>query len=70
MISNGSENDMVMPVAPMYGGNGGCDSMGRYTSRDNDKEGMIEHLRELMMNARTEDERENYRQTIDKFSRN
>ena len=24
MISNGSENNMVMPVAPMYGGNGGC----------------------------------------------
>lgn len=48
----------------------GRDSMGRYTSRDNDKEGMIEHLRELMMNARTEDERENYRKTIDNLSRN
>lgn len=55
---------------PGYSYRRGCDSMGRYTSRDNDKEGMIGHLREMMMNARTEDERENYRKTIDNLSRN
>ena len=55
---------------PGYSYRRGRDSMGRYTSRDNDREGMIEHLREMMMNARTEDERENYRKTIDNLSRN
>ena len=52
----------------------GRDSMGRYTSRDsgysrhgNDE--MIEHLKEMMMNARTEEERESYRKTIENLSR-
>jgi len=52
----------------------GRDSMGRYTSRDdgysrhgNDE--MIANLRSMMNNARTEQERENYRKTIEDLSR-
>ena len=52
----------------------GRDSMGRYTSRDdgysrhgNDE--MIANLNTMMNNARTEQERENYRKTIEDLSR-
>lgn len=52
----------------------GRDSMGRYTSREdgysrhgNDE--MIANLRSMMNNARTEQERENYRKTIEDLSR-
>ncbi|MBP5598177.1 MAG: hypothetical protein J6Y02_22610 [Pseudobutyrivibrio sp.] len=52
----------------------GRDSMGRYTSRDdgysrhgNDE--MIANLRSMMNNARSEQERENYRKTIEDLSR-
>ena len=52
----------------------GRDSMGRYTSRDdgysrhgNDE--MIANLKTMMNNARTEQERENYRKTIEDLSR-
>ncbi|MBP5598240.1 MAG: hypothetical protein J6Y02_22930 [Pseudobutyrivibrio sp.] len=52
----------------------GRDSMGRYTSRDegysrHSKDEMIKHLEQLMMNARTPEERENYRATIDQMSK-
>lgn len=61
----------------------GRDSMGRYTSRDSsyrggsyeggysghDKEEMIDHLKEMMRNARSEDERESYRKTIEQMQR-
>lgn len=80
MISNGTDN-MVMPVAMYnnsrddgYSYRRGRDSMGRYTSRDdgysrhgNDE--MIANLRSMMNNARTEQERENYRKTIEDLSR-
>ena len=52
----------------------GRDAMGRYTSREdgysrhgNDE--MIANLRSMMNNARTEQERENYRKTIEDLSR-
>ena len=64
---------------PMYRENGysyrrGRDSMGRYTSRDDGYSGhgndeMIANLRTMMNNARTEQERENYRKTIEDLSR-
>ena len=52
----------------------GRDSMGRYTSRDegysrHSKDEMIKHLEQLMMNARTPEERENYRATIEQMSK-
>lgn len=52
----------------------GRDSMGRYTSRDDGYSGhgneeMIANLKVMMMNARTEEERENYRKTIESLSR-
>lgn len=52
----------------------GRDSMGRYTSRDDGYSGhgneeMIANLKAMMMNARTEEERENYRKTIESLSR-
>jgi len=52
----------------------GRDSMGRYTSRDDGYSGhgneeMIANLKAMMMNARTEEERENYRKTIENLSR-
>lgn len=57
----------------------GRDARGRYTSRDggsyNDgysrtsKEEMIDHLTGMMRSARTEEERENYRKTIDQLTR-
>lgn len=52
----------------------GHDSMGRYTSRDDGYSGhgneeMIANLKVMMMNARTEEERENYRKTIESLSR-
>jgi hypothetical protein len=52
----------------------GRDSMGRYTSRDDGYSGhgneeMITNLKVMMMNARTEEERENYRKTIENLSR-
>ena len=59
----------------------GRDAMGRYTSRDGSyrgsyegysghgKEDMIENLKEMMRNARTEEERESYRKTIEQLQR-
>lgn len=63
----------------------GRDSMGRYTSRDtmasyrggsyddgysrHSKEEMINNLRTMMDNARTPEERESYRATIEQMSR-
>lgn len=54
----------------------GRDAMGRYTSRDNSyeysrhsKEEMIDHLKEMMRNARSEEERESYRKTIEQLQR-
>jgi hypothetical protein len=55
----------------------GHDAMGRYTSRDSSydgysrhsKEEMIEHLKEMMRNARSEEERESYRKTIEQLQR-
>lgn len=59
----------------------GRDSMGRYTSRDSSyrgsydgysghgKEEMIANLKEMMRDARTEDERESYRKTIEQLQR-
>ena len=44
--------------------------MGRYTSRDDGKQEMIDHLNKMMMNARTPEERESYRSTIEHMSRN
>ena len=95
-MTNGS-NEMVMPVAPMYGNGGsgfgswggdgrysedssyrrGRDAMGRFTSRDSSydgysrhsKEEMIEHLKEMMHNARSEEEKESYRRTIEQMQR-
>ena len=48
----------------------GRDMMGRYTSRDDGKQEMINHLNTMMMNARTPEERESYRSTIEHMSRN
>ena len=48
----------------------GRDSMGRYTSRDDGKQEMINHLNTMMMNARTPEERESYRSAIEHMSRN
>lgn len=48
----------------------GRDTMGRYTSRDDGKQEMIDHLNKMMMNARTPEERESYRSTIEHMSRN
>lgn len=48
----------------------GRDMMGRYTSRDDGKQEMIDHLNKMMMNARTPEERESYRSTIEHMSRN
>lgn len=48
----------------------GRDAMGRYTSRDDGKQEMIDHLNEMMMNARTPEERESYRSAIEHMSRN
>lgn len=54
----------------------GRDSMGRYTSRGgsydegysrHSKEEMIENLKTMMMNARTPEERESYRATIEQM---
>ena len=60
----------------------GRDAMGRYTSRDgsyrdgsydgysrHSKEEMAEHLKEMMRNARTEEERETYRKTSEQVNR-
>ena len=48
----------------------GRDMMGRYTSRDDGKQEMIDHLNKMMMNARTPEERESYRSAIEHMSRN
>lgn len=52
------------------------DSRGSYASRDSsyeysrhNKEEMIEHLKEMMRNARSEEERESYRKTIEQLQR-
>lgn len=54
----------------------GRDAMGRYTSRDSydgysghGKEDMIDNLKEMMRNARSEEERESYRKTIEQLQR-
>ncbi len=59
----------------------GRDAMGRFTSRDSSydrsydgysrhsKEEMVEHLKEMMRNARSEEEREAYRKTIEQMQR-
>ena len=54
----------------------GRDAMGRYTSRDDmphhsmhEKQELIDHLTGMMRSARSEEERENYRRTIDQLSR-
>lgn len=52
----------------------GRDSMGRYTSREegysrHNNPAMIEDLKEMMMNARSEEERESYRKTIENLTR-
>lgn len=62
----------------------GRNAMGRYTSRDSSyarrgsyedgysrhgKEEMIENLKSMMMQARTPEERESYRATIEQMSR-
>lgn len=54
----------------------GRDAMGRYTSRDSSynysghgKEDMIDNLKEMMHNARSEEERESYRKTIEQLQR-
>ena len=55
----------------------GRDAMGRFTSRDSSYDGysrhskdeMIEHLTEMMRNARSEDERESYRKAIEQMKR-
>lgn len=47
----------------------GRDAMGRYTSRDDGKQEMIDHLNRMMMNARTPEERESYRNTLEHLSR-
>lgn len=60
----------------------GRDAMGRYTSRDGSyrnsyedgysrhgKEEMIDHLKEMMRNARTEEERESYRKAVEQMQR-
>lgn len=50
--------------------------MGRYTSRDSydgysrhSKEEMVDHLKEMMRNARSDEERETYRKTIEQLNR-
>ena len=48
----------------------GRDAMGHYTSRDDGKQEMIDHLNKMMMNARTPEERESYRSAIEHMSRN
>ena len=60
----------------------GRDALGRYTSRDGSyrnsyedgysrhgKEEMIDHLKEMMRNARTEEERESYRKAVEQMQR-
>lgn len=59
----------------------GRDAMGRYTSRDSSydssydgysrhsKDEMVEHLKEMMRNANTEEERDAYRKTIEQLQR-
>lgn len=54
----------------------GRDAMGRYTSRDSydgysrhSKEEMVDHLKEMMRNARSDEEREAYRKTIEQLNR-
>ena len=47
------------------------DTRGRYVGRDgiHDKRDVIDHLTDMMRSARSEEERENYRKTIDQLSR-
>jgi hypothetical protein len=55
----------------------GRDAMGRYTSRDSyeggysghSKEDMIEQMKEMMRNARNDEERESYRRAIEQMKR-
>ena len=55
MVSNGTDN-MVMPVAPMYGGY-------------NKNHEMIEKLEAMIKEARTPEERESYRSAIEHMRR-
>lgn len=48
----------------------GRDVMGRYTSRDDGKQEMIDRLNKMMMNAHTPEERESYRSAIEHMSQN
>lgn len=69
------------PWPYVRGGNSmarGRDSMGRYTSRDSYRDGysghgskdeIIEHLREMMNNARSDEERDKYRRAIEQLNR-
>ena len=56
----------------------GRDSMGRYSSRDSYRDGysthgskdeIIKHLREMMEDARSDEEREKYRRAIEQLNR-
>lgn len=78
--SRGYEDDyantraMYNSIDDGYSYRRGRDSIGRYTSRDDGysvhgNEEMIANLKVMMMNARTEEERENYRKTIESLSR-
>ena len=73
--SRGYDEDYSMTRAPYnrhddYSYARGRDAMGRYTSRDDGKQEMINHLNTMMMNARTPEERESYRSAIEHMSRN
>jgi hypothetical protein len=72
--SRGYDDDYSNAYRYSYEGRRGRDAMGRYTSRDDgysrhSKDEMIKHLEQMMMNARTPEERENYRATIDQMNK-
>lgn len=77
---NGYSRDYSMDYGNSYTRDGyserrGRDSMGRYTSRDSEysrhgnKDRMIEDLKVMMQNARTEDERNSYRKAVEQLER-
>ena len=74
--------EVDFPVHMYANANRGRDSMGRYTSqnanrspmrtdysRHDEKEHLIEELREKMLDARTEEDREVYRRAIESLNR-
>lgn len=61
---------MPSPIFQQYQQRQDLFAMGRYTSRDDEKQEMIDHLNKMMMNARTPEERESYRSAIEHMSRN